>query len=233
MSKAAKIANEVLDFVASTKVECPLAHGKILAQFDPLEKQIRSLLVWQHVLTPIALTHPNSTEASRFLASAYSQAISDVVQAVLLWSQNHNRPALMMIRSASDQIINALSRKNEIDIESIRRVSERVAEIKKMYRTDDPTIEICTDIHQIYKSSSLVVHSSDPLFQDVGSSFKDIVKYREKNSSISLSTISNFIKRFNEILYLEHFSLIESLTYINRDLILCSLRKKVKKFVNR
>jgi hypothetical protein len=223
MSIVSEAVAEIKEFVSTFKADSFFEYPKSTLKFQSAYKQLHSLLIWSLLI-----------DRGDFPEDQYGihpkEAISDVANAFALTTFSLYKPARVMTRSGIENIVRAVvsSLGGDYQVKSVYTLFDSA--IALLSDKPIPRRLVC-DLRVIYGELCLTVHSAHQDHVALRIPFEQAFSYEDKQFNLTVDFLSRSSSLINKLMFSVFTELLHSLEHKNRDFVLDSLPKWLKRAV--
>lgn len=223
MSDISDAISEIRDFADSFLVDSLLSRSKLSASFSTSYKQLHALLIWSIVI-----------DGGSFPKNSYGhhpkEAISDISQAYALVTFSLYKPSRILARSAIENITRVVvaSKGGDYEVKSVYTLFDIA---KDILEEDLLAVKILASLKVIYGELCLSVHSAHKDHVALRIPFEEVFAHDDTQSAMTVSVLRRAAASINQLLYVRFSNMLSTIPHKNRDALLDSLPKSVKRAV--
>ncbi len=223
MSVTSASVAEIKSYVEDFSVDSLFAHPKSALGFSTAYKQLHSLLIWTLLV-----------EEKEFPEAQFGkhpiEGISDISQSFALLAFSLYKPARVMARSAIENIVRVVvaDKGGDYQVKSVYALFDNATGI---LAGDATALAVLAKLKTLYSELCLSVHSAHPDHVALRVPFEKVFAYDEDQSLMTIKLLRLVALGLNQLLYARFSIKLSKITHKNRDTVLDSLPKAIKRAV--
>lgn len=223
MSIQSDAVDEIREFVEGFSADSFFQHPKATPKFTTAYKQLHALLIWSLLITKGEFpeekfgVHPE-------------ECISDASQAFALLTFSLYKPSRVMARSSIENIVRVAVADAGGDHE-VKSVYTLFDNAKATLNDDQIAKAIMVRLKVLYGELCLTVHSAHEDHVALRIPFEQVFSYDEERYFMTLSFLARTASGLNQLLYSRFSRKLQMLPHKNRDFLLDTLPKSLKRDV--
>jgi hypothetical protein len=223
MSVASDAVSEIRDFVERFSADTLLSRPKPTAKFTTAYKQLHALLIWSLLI-----------QKGEFPDASYGvhpeEAISDASQAFALLSFSLYKPARVMARSAIENAVRVVVANAGADY-GVKSVYVLFSHANDALTAEPIAKSIIAKLKTYYGKLCLTVHSAHEDHVALRIPFEKVFAFDEDQHELTLDLLSKTAAGINQLLYASFHAKLAKIEHKNRDYVLDSLPRALKRDV--
>lgn len=223
MSIVSEALVEIQEFVESFKADSFFNHPKADKNFQPAYKQLHSVLIWSLLI-----------EGGEFPEDKFGihpkEAVSDLAHSFGLTAFSLYKPARVMLRSGIENVIRMIVANSGGDYK-VSLVHSLFDGANEASKDDVASKKIIGNLRSIYRELCLTVHSAHDEHLALRIPFEQAFSYNENQYLLTVSFLLRATSSVNQVFFSYFSDMLHKLEHKNRDFVLDSLPRSLKRAV--
>lgn len=223
MSSTSEAVSEIRSFVEDFKADSVFSNSITSSSYSLACKQLHALLIWSILI-----------EDGKFPSKDYGlhpkEGISDISQAYALLTFSLYKPARVMARSAIENLVRVVvaGAGGDFEVKSVYILFDNA----KAVLNCDPTAKgLLAKLKALYAELCLTAHSAHKDHVALRIPFELVFAHDQDQCLMTIDVLKRVASNLNQILYARFFDRLPGITHKNRDVLLDSLPRALKRAV--
>jgi hypothetical protein len=223
MSALSEAVAEIEDFVKQFSADSFSNHAKAKARFSTAYKQLHAMLIW-------GLLIPEGEFPEKKFGVHPEEGLSDASQAFALLAFSLFKPSRVMARSGIENMVRVAVAHANGDY-AVKSVYSLFDNADDAFKNDPITKPIISRLKALYGELCLTVHSAHEDHVALRIPFEKVFAFDEGQYLMTVGLLARTASGLNQLLYSLFSGSLQKLTHKNRDFVLDSLPKTLKRNV--